>query len=183
MQFVICVRKAWVPVLLTTAFLYPQRNVFAQAADEYEVKAVFLYNFVNFVEWPSSSFNDGSQPFVIGVAGKNVFGTSLIEAVKGEFYRGHRIEVWMVNNPAEASKCHILYIEKSCTIFQQVLAMTKGKPILTIADTDDFMVQGGMIRFFMENNKVRIEVNQKVVNSHQLVISSKLLRLARIYNN
>jgi YfiR/HmsC-like len=41
-------------VLVLCAFTAEELS--AQTADEYQVKAAFLYNFAKFVEWPSEAF-------------------------------------------------------------------------------------------------------------------------------
>ncbi len=52
-------------------------------------------------------------------------------------------------------------------------------PTLTVGETSGFLTQGGMIRFFLENNRVRFSINQTIAESAGLQISSRLLRLAR----
>src|SRR5690242_6746479 len=54
------------------------------AAPEYQVKAVFLFNFAQFVEWPAGSFQAADAPFVIGVLGQDPFGAQLDAVARGE---------------------------------------------------------------------------------------------------
>ena len=175
--------RTWPGVRLAMILLFVGASVCAQNPTEFQLKAVFIYNFVNFVEWPAATFDHPTDPFVIGVAGRNVFGSSLNEAIAGETYRGRPIEVRYIETADQARDCHIVYIEKTCGIFDQVLASTTEKAILTIADTDDFMQKGGVIRFYLERNQLRMEINQQAANDHGLLISGKLLRLASVYNN
>ena len=49
--------------------------------NEYKIKAVFLYNFAKFVEWPPNVFPDANTPFVIGVLGQDPFGSYLEDTV------------------------------------------------------------------------------------------------------
>jgi len=51
-----------------------------------------------------------------------------------------------------------------------------------IGEAERFPWDGGIIRFIMQNNKVHFEVNLDAANAAGLKISSKLLRLARIFN-
>src|SRR5688572_25985571 len=60
---------------------------------EQEVKAVFLFNFVQFVEWPQEAFPENQTPLVIGILGKDPFGKFLDETVKGEVINGHPLSV------------------------------------------------------------------------------------------
>src|SRR5580698_556341 len=49
---------------------------------EYPLKAAFLYNFANYVEWPSAAFQSSTSPFIVGVLGPNPFGSMLDELAK-----------------------------------------------------------------------------------------------------
>jgi len=63
------------------------------ASKEYQVKAVFLFNFANFVDWPAKSFPAAATPFVIGILGDNPFGTYLDDVVRGEKIANHPVEL------------------------------------------------------------------------------------------
>ena len=151
-------------------------------APEYQVKAVFLFNFTEFVEWPSESFAYNQAPFIIGVLGDNPFGSYLEKVVSGEKMKGHPLTVSFFKNPEEIKTCHILFINKNSTNNQKdVLAGLKGKSILTVSDNPDFLKEGGMIRFFTRNNKIQLQINLDAAKNANLDTSSKLLRLAEIY--
>ena len=78
-------RAPWRKLLLAfVVVLLCAPLTFAQNANQFEVQAVFIYNFANFVEWPEAAFQNASDPFVVGVAGPNVFGNSLKEVTEGE---------------------------------------------------------------------------------------------------
>ena len=51
--------------------------------------------------------------------------------------------------------------------------------MLTVAEQDTFLNDGGVIRFLNENNKVRFSVNLEAARAANLTISSELLKLAR----
>src|SRR4051812_37005374 len=78
----------------------------APAPSEYRVKAVFIFNFTQFVEWPSSSFASDQAPLVIGVLGENPFNGYLENAVAGEKAEGHPIVINYYKNPDEVKACH-----------------------------------------------------------------------------
>lgn len=166
-----------VPLFFFTGFTRAQQGV-----SEVEVKAVFIYNFLMFVEWPESAFENPTDPFVVGIAGENVFGNALLEVVRGEAYKGRRIVIKQIADIHDAGNCHILYIDPTDHDYTEIIKATQGKPVLTVGGPNDFMASGGMIRFFLEQNKVKIEVNPNEIREQELKISSKLLRLARIYN-
>ena len=51
---------------------------------EYQVKALFLFNFVKYVDWPPGAFPETNTPITIGVLGRIKFGDNLIHAVEGK---------------------------------------------------------------------------------------------------
>lgn len=149
-----------------------------QTIDELQIKAVFIYNFTQFVEWSPESFESPESPLVIGVLGENVFGQYLEEAVAGERYKSRQIMIKYYETTKDIGNCHILYVGSL-----PVPAKVKGqRAILTIGEQPDFMKQNGLIRFYKDRKKVRIEINAQGASDAGLTISSKLLQLATIYD-
>ena len=149
---------------------------------EYQIKAVFLFNFTQFIEWPAASFSTSYAPLVIGVLGDNPFGTFLEETVEDEKIKGHPLVIQYYKTPEEIKTCHILFInltEKNK--LNLVLSKLKEKNTLTVSDASGFLQQGGMIRFYLKDNKVQIQINSDSAQDANLTISSKLLRVAEIY--
>jgi hypothetical protein len=150
-------------------------------APEYQVKAVFIFNFTQFVEWSPSSFISAQSPFVIGVLGENPFGSYLEDVVSGEKVNGHPLVVYHYKNPEEIKTCHILFINKAgINSLEDISESIKGKNVLTVSDAGGFLKQGSMIRFITRDNKIRIQINLEAAKEADLTISSKLLRLAEI---
>jgi hypothetical protein len=167
--------------LLTMGWVVPQRSA---TSPEYQVKAVFLFNFTQFVEWPANAFPEEQAPLVIGVLGEDPFGPYLDETVQGEKVNGHPLLVRRFYDSEDVRTCHILFISGAMTEKRkQVFADLKGRSVLTVGDATDFARQGGMVRFFTENNKIRIRINLDATKAANLNISSKLLRLAEIVDS
>jgi hypothetical protein len=154
----------------------------SQASPEYEVKAVFLFNFAQFVQWPASSFATDQAPLVIGIIGEDPFGSYLKEAVQGEKVNGHSIVVQHYSNMDEIKTCHILFVNLPEIRLDQVAENLKGRSTLTVSDAPDFLKHAGMIRFFTRNKKIQLQINLESAREANLVISSKLLRLAEIFS-
>ena len=149
---------------------------------EYAIKAAFLHQFLNYVEWPAEAFADEKSPYVIGVYGDNPFGTVLDQAVKGKKVDGRSIEVRVVSSPSEVLKCQILFVPKSVPAAKRdgVIRAARGLHVLTVGESDDFSDRGGTANFFLEGNKVRFAFNPVAVADNNLVVSSKLMALAKI---
>ncbi len=167
-------------LVCSTVFLSAQTSV----TREYQVKAAFIFNFTQFVEWPENSFSGNQSPLIIGVLGQNPFGSFLEETVLGEKMNGHPLIVKYYNNVEEVKSCHILFVNLPETNKEEeVNAALKGRSILTVSDAPGFMQAGGMIRFFTKNNKIQFQINLEATKYANLVISSKLLRLAEIFTS
>ena len=149
--------------------------------NEREVKAVFLFNFVHFVEWPAAAFDNPQSPVVICVLGEDPFGELLDEVVKGEAVGSRPLMVERFRRLEDIRDCHVLFISGSETPNQErILTALRATPTLTVGETAGFATRGGMIRFLTEQNRVRLEVNVAAAKAVGLTISSNLLRPARI---
>ena len=148
---------------------------------EYQIKAVFLFNFVQFVEWPAAAFPDTAAPIRIGVLGDDPFGPALDDAVRGETIRSRQLVVERSHNTEDLRDCHLVFVSKSegrriGPTFDQLLP----HPILTVSELDGFARHGGVIAFFNEGKKLRFEINTAAAQRAGLKISSELLSLGRI---
>lgn len=151
----------------------------AQPTREYDLKAAFLYNFAAFIDWPRQAFPDPEAPFVIGVLGTDPFGVVLDEMVRGELAKDRPLLVRRLTRVSEAPNCHILFISRSeAARVPEILRHCQERAVLTVSDIPGFVHAGGMIGFTMDGNRVLLHVNPHAAASAQLVISSKLLRVA-----
>ena len=145
-----------------------------------EIKAVFLFNFAQFVEWPENAFSTPGAPLIIGVLGKDPFGNYLNETVRGEAINGRPLIVRRFGSVSDIKACHVLFINQHSESLEGTLLSLKDKKILTVSDVPGFIERGGMIQFITENNKIRMRINPDAASASNLAISSKLLRLATI---
>jgi hypothetical protein len=159
-------------------------SVSAQGATpsrEYQVKAVFLFNFAQFVEWPPAAFSEENAPLAICVLGDDPFGSYLDDVVRGEQVNSRRLTVQRFRSPDDIKGCQVLFVSKSQNRnLEKALAAVKGMDALTVSDADDFAERGGMIQLETQNGKIRLRINVGAAKSASLTISSKLLRSAEI---
>ncbi len=153
----------------------------SKTASEYQVKAVFLYNFTQFVDWPSSSFSGPEDPFVIGIVGDDPFSSYLDETIAGEKVGTHPLVIKRFSDARDISRCHMLYVNSEDPEWvRRVLTSVSHRNILTVSDLPDFNRLGGIIRFFTEDKRIRLQINLEKSKDAQLNISSKLLSVAKI---
>jgi hypothetical protein len=147
---------------------------------EYPVKAAFLYHFVEFVEWPQASPLPAAT-VTIGVLGRDPFGDVLDKAVLEKVAAGRTLVIRRFASASALERCEILFISSSeMAHLPEILARLQGAPVLTVGEADRFARRGGMIGFFFEDNRVRLEVNRAAVEKAGLRVSSKLLAVARL---
>lgn len=182
MPFIKTIRHLYLYVCLALCSWYPT-DAQPSITPEYQLKAVFLYNFTQFIDWPSASFSSDTAPMVIGILGKDPFGSYLQETIAGEKMNGHPLLIEHYVSAEEIKMPHILFINLPDTKkTEKIITALKGKDILTVSDYDDFLKQGGMIRFVKQKGKINLQVNLEMTKAANLVISSKLLRLVTIFN-
>jgi hypothetical protein len=155
--------------------------VAAVAPTEHQVKAAFLYNFANFVEWPQDALGPAGSRLKVCVVGVDPFGGALDDAFRGQSVQGRRVEIVRGPSLAALGRCHILFLPQ--TEQRRWLDLVKelhGAPTLTVGDGPPLARQGGMVNFIVEAKRVRFEINKAAAEQAGLRISSKLLSLARV---
>ena len=150
---------------------------------EYQVKAVYLYNFGRFIEWPAAAPTRESAPnddtFAICVLGHDPFGHALDDTLAGEVIDKRKLIAKRISNSRDAIGCRILFVSSSETgHLSEILPSLENTGILTVSDMSGFTANGGMIQFVLKDNKVRFEVNLTATKQAGLTLSSQLLKVA-----
>ena len=146
---------------------------------EYKVKALFLFNFAKYVEWPPEAFASADSPIVIGIIGENRFGNHLAKAVEGKSISGRSIVVRQIDKEEALLSCQILFISGSEKArLPQILDLVKTRPILTVSEIENFTQRGGAIGFVKKEERIRLEIDLEAAQRARLQLSSKLLSVA-----
>lgn len=178
-KYIICFLFSIQFTLLNFGALYSQQY------SEYEVKAGYIYNFIKFVSWPNYSFDNEYSPFVIGIYGDDPFDDILDKAFKDRTLYDRKWILVHYSKLEDIKGCNLLFISGvSKPELLKVLDVAKQNSILTIGDNiEEFCELGGIINFTKQHAKNRFEINNEAAINVKLVISSKLLSLAKIINN
>ena len=156
------------------------RQAPSNASVEAQVKAAFLFNFAQFVQWPGEAFPDRNSPFTMCLIGDSIE-DALEKTIEGETLNGRRIVIRQPTTPENVRACHLLYVSKSeARRSMETIVAASGVPILTVGDSEEFINEGGMIRFTEAGRRIRFEINPDAAESASLRVSSRLLRLADI---
>lgn len=149
---------------------------------EYSIKGAFLYNFGRYVQWPNTAFASETSPFVIGVLGTDPFGTVLDDIASTAKIDGRAVVAKRFATMDDYTPCQILFI--SATADPQLKATVLEKlpktGLLVVSEEPGLAQRGAVVNFFVEQNKVRFEINVEAARQRHLKVSSKLLSLAKI---
>lgn len=150
------------------------------AADEYALKAAFLYNFTRFVEWPTTAYGDADDPFRICVFGTDPFGARL-DALTRRRVGERAIEIARPSTAAELPRCQIAYLGAGTTDAVEAAARGSAAPTtLTVASDADFARDGGMVALVTAEGRVRLHVNLASIRRSPLRVSAKLLEVSEV---
>lgn len=148
---------------------------------EYQVKAALLYNFTHYTTWPAQVFKHPQQPFMICLFGENPFQGALQNTTAEEKIAQRRVGIINIQEPADIGVCNVLFIPKSEQERQaQALEYAQRYPVLSIGETDNFIKNGGIVKFITKNNKIRFAISNQNAKRSGLKISADLLFIATI---
>ena len=157
------------------------------ASHQDEVMALYLYNFLLFVEWPEGTFQED------GVISVHILGNdALFESLKpmmGKTVQGKKLTIARIlEEESPDGSCHVLFIDSSKkALVRPSLKRLRNRPVLTVSNLPEFTDMGGMVIFkdlsYSPNKEVqpkRFKINLTAVEKAGLKIGSRLLRLSDI---
>jgi hypothetical protein len=176
------IRKTVISLLLCL-FLAPQLLIAGEStptALENEIKAVYIYNFIRFTEWPDEVSPPG-EPRTLSILGN----LSLLKTLKRDSFRQITKDTTLHTHsclmPACLKESHALFIDSSQSRqVTKIIRSLNNRPVLTISDIPGFADKGGMIEMKKEKERVVFIVNLKAAFKAKLYISAQLLQLAEL---
>lgn len=146
---------------------------------EQKVKAAFLFNFLKFVTWPPSREPADREPYVMCVIGDEGFTRTLDLAIHDKTVSGHPVEVRGLDAGGPLRACHLAYLAPGHSLpdTESALGGASGAGVLTVHEADA-AVPSGVMRFFLDQQRVRFEINTTAAHRENLQVSSRLMELA-----
>jgi hypothetical protein len=167
-------------ILLAVAVLGREAPAQTAGPSQYDVEAVYLFDFAKFVRWPAEAEH---ETIAICVAGQNTYVDTLKKIVAGERIGTRPFEVRAIQKGEEEAGCNILFLDSSVKEhLDELLTASAGKPALTVSDIPGFLDRGGMIQFVLTGNRVRFSVDLRPVARSGISLSSELLKVAANVN-
>jgi hypothetical protein len=144
--------------------------------DEGLVKAAALVKVAMFVDWPAAP---PGERFVIGVAAEDAFVEAVAKFANGRRLQGREIQIQRLAESDDSCTCQLIFVAgRDGRRLPTVLRWARTKPILTIGETTAFLREGGIVRLFRDEDRLRMQINNKSAEDVGLKISSRLLQLA-----
>lgn len=172
-----------IPLLLlicrfTDAFSETSREKTEEIQERvYKMKAVFIFNFTRYIDWPEE---DKSGPFKITVVGRSRITPFLLRISEKKKVNGRTIEINQLDRISLPIDAHILFIDSSIIRGVGDFTVSPYPHVLIVGDNKGFSRFGAGISFYIEDGKLKFEINRKNIQKADLFISSQLLKLAHL---
>lgn len=149
------------------------------AANEQELKAIYLFRLAYYVSWPNSQNNLNS--FNLCLIGKIPFESSLRKFNHNKRIKNKLIYIKNITAINQIKQCHVLFIGISeRNRMDKILNSTKKYSILTVSENRGFVEKNGMIQFHGRNQRIRLKINNQIAREQNIFISSELLAIANV---
>ena len=166
-------------MVLLLQFIIPVGNAQSNSGEQ-QIKVAMIYNMAKFTEWPPESLPADQNQFLICILGQGQLGRA-VETLQSKQVRGRSISIRSISQPEEAANCQILVIaESERQHIAASLERTRQDKLMTVSDSDEFAKAGGSVGFYVEDGKVRLEINTSSLQLHKVRIDAQVLKLARI---
>lgn len=150
----------------------------AEPVPEYDLKAAFVYNFALFTDWPAdTSFEGGTLNICINPSSAM---RQSLRALGERTVKGKKIAVVPLGALDRLRACHVLFVDISDRErWGQIKKGIGGAGVLTISDDEEIGHGGSIIALTTEGKRMVFDIDLHAAREARLMLSSKLLRLAR----
>ena len=167
-------------LILLAALFFGVRAEAQAPMDESQVKAMFVYNFLKFVEWPSESIRT-KDPFVVLIIGDGPTADATERFLESKTIGERPLFVRRTKWDQSLAGARALFVvEHDPKKLRRILDAAAAAGVLTIGEGESFATQGGVIGLLVENRKVRFDVDTTAAQVAGPRVSSKLLALTRV---
>lgn len=173
--------SAYSPVLLLLILLraLPVWSAPAQLNED-QVKSAIILNMARYVDWPADAFGSAAAPLGICSLGQSKLITAL-SGLQGKIVKGHPVTVRHMSGSGDVGGCHLVVVDTADRrMISAVLEKSRRLPVLTVGDIDGFTHEGGLVEFYLQQGKVRFEINLTAARQSRLKFSSQLLKVSRV---
>jgi uncharacterized protein DUF4154 len=151
---------------------------------ERTVKAVFLFKFLNYADWPPTAFTDANAPYVIGIYGADAMASDLAQLAEGRTVSGRSVEVRRLRRTDSLAGVHVLFVGAADAAQLPALARAAlRQPLLVVSEGEGALDAGSAISLLVVDGRVRFDVALDAADKSGVHLSSRLLSVARTVRN
>nr|MBP6658832.1 YfiR family protein [Bacteroidia bacterium] len=143
--------------------------------NEYSIKAMFLLNFIKYVEWPIESTKN---TFQIGVIGESEMFDALTMLTSKRSAEGQKVVIKRFEEKNSENYQMIFISNSDSQAIDELTKKYSAKGVLIITEEERGKARQSGINLFNQDNRIRFEINLPVIKNNGLKVSSKLLELA-----
>ncbi len=174
--------SGFIILIYTAVILLCSAPALCLEGSEYQIKAAMMINFIKFVDWPEPA-DQPLESLTIGIIGQDGFG-DILDSVEGRVVNGKPLKLRRFKSVQDLNQCQVLFVPASESYrIHEIIKFLNAAPVLTIGETEKFTRAGGIIRFYIEENHVRFEINKTAAAQSGLKISAKLMEIARVIDS
>lgn len=163
-------------ITLLCILIFAQSQIVRAVEPTYEeLQAAYIQKFINYIEWPASS---NSQFMIAVYQNENEF-EAMKGALEGKKIQDRSAVVVHLTKFDHTQNYEIVHVKTFDHSTAKELHKLLNKPTLVIAQDLEALTKEVVINFFLENGKLRFDINIERANEINLKINSRLLKLAR----
>lgn len=175
--------RSWISifVVLVMSTVGGASLALADTVDEYDLKAAFLLNFADYVEWPPAAGLGPASPLRMCTVGSDRLAARIDRLLRARALSKRPVISHRMNVASAATNCHIVFLDRSsAAATRRRLSHLSEGYALTVGEGKSFAEAGGIIGLEMAQGRVKLIVNLPAARRHELKISSRLLALAQV---
>ena len=145
------------------------------------IKAAYIERITRFVEWPVKDSIRSLDKFIIGVYDENDFYNTLKDVFKEKPIKEHQVKIIPIKSPEQINTCNICYISgRAISLISKFVDAANSSGVLLISGSTNFCKAGVHINFYLEDEKLKFEINEKSMKNAGFKVSYLLMQNSRI---
>jgi hypothetical protein len=147
----------------------------AKASTKHESQALYIYNFLKFIEWPDNNMDR----IIVSVYGESAVYDELVKITKNKTIGEKYIYVIKSTNPQDMKLCNIVFVpEQSCCDINNIIDQIKNKTTVVVGAKEGANSRGSSIELIENGSKMGYRINKEVVQTQNLIYSQQLLKMS-----
>lgn len=166
-------RKIFITAILALA-------AFTSEAQIEKFQALFMYKFVQNLEWPADKVPGN---FKIGIVGDDAINTAITNLVKGRTVKGKSIEVASYTPGTTTDGYHLIFISnRNKNIVEATSKKATATSTVIVTESPGFAKKGAAVNFITVGGALKFEMNENTLTSAKVKASGSIKSLAKLIN-